>query len=218
MHFFPLWLCLVSTLCVSCHYDFVLFLRAFPTAVVLHDFTLLYFRKFKIHPYLPIKRHYGFSAIYCVGLANTFYFPFSSFIHYIGLSLLALLLFFLLIYSTGPHLLGSILFLSLLSFSNTHFTLQEGLPITHLYSQPYSSRRASYYTTTKRGPWAYLWTLFFILKILFFFRLSPGPYLCIGRLLSLFSYSNPSLGAFLGFSPHGLLDTNLQKLVSTIVM
>ena len=105
-----------------------------------------------------------------------------------------------------------------LGFSNTHFTLQEGLPINHLYSQPYSSRRASYYTTTKRGPWASLWTLFFILKILFFFRLSLGPYLCIGLLLSRFSYSNPSLGAFLGFSPNGLLDTNLQKLVSTIVM
>ena len=105
-----------------------------------------------------------------------------------------------------------------LHFYNTHFSLQEGPLITHLYSQPYSSRRASYYTTTKRGPWAYLWTLFFILKILFFFRLSLGPYLCIGRFLSLFSYSNPFLGAFLGFSPHGLLDTNLQKLVSTIVM
>ena len=94
MHFLPLWLCLVSTLCVSCHYDFVLFLRAFPTAVVLHNFTLLYFRKIKIHPYLPIKGHYGFSTIYWVGIANPFYFLFSSFIHYIGLSLLTLLLFF----------------------------------------------------------------------------------------------------------------------------
>ena len=161
---------------------------------------------------------HGFSAIYWVGLANPFYFPFSSFIHYIGLSLLALLPLFSLNLLCCASLIG-LHFVSLpLDFSNIHFTLQEGLPITHLYSQPYSSRRASYYTTTKRGPWAYLWTLFFILKILFFFRLSPGPYLCIGRLLSLFSYSNPSLGAFLGFSPHGLLDTNLQKLVSTIVM
>ena len=102
-----------------------------------------------------------------------------------------------------------------LGFSNIHFTPLEELLITHLYSQPYSSRRASYYTTTKRGPWAYLWTLFVILKILFFFRLSLGPYLCIGRFLSLFSCSNPFLGAFLGFSPHGLLDANLQKWVST---
>ena len=61
---------------------------------------------------------------------------------------------------------------------------------------------------------------YFILKIIFLFRPSLGPYLCIffslalwnmAWLLSLCSYSNPSLGAFSGFSPHGLLDTTLQK-------
>ena len=42
---------------------------------------------------------------------NPFCFLFSSFIHYIRLGLLTLLLAFLLIYSVRPHLLGSILFL-----------------------------------------------------------------------------------------------------------
>ena len=83
MCFLPLWLCLVSS-CISCCYDFILFLCMYPATVALHGFSLLYFRKIRFHPYPFIQGHYGLSAIYWVRLANLFCFLFSSFIHYIG--------------------------------------------------------------------------------------------------------------------------------------
>ena len=83
VYFLLLWLSLVSS-CISCLCGFILFICMYPAAVALHVFSLLYFRKIRIHPYPFIQGHYGLSAIYWVGLANLFCFLFSSFIHYIG--------------------------------------------------------------------------------------------------------------------------------------
>ena len=123
----------------STTFDFVLFLHAlhatmalscfcvFPIAVVLHSFTLLYFCRIGIHHYPLTQGRYGLSTIYWVRLAEPICFLSSSFIHYIRLVLLTLLLSFLFIYFVGPHLLGSILFLYFWVFLILILLLKKGL-------------------------------------------------------------------------------------------
>ena len=95
MHFLWLFIVLFPLHAFLAAFDFVLFLHVFLAAVALQGFTLLYFRRIKIHPYPLIQGHYGLFAKYWVRLANPFCFLFSSFIHYIGLGLLTHLLHFL---------------------------------------------------------------------------------------------------------------------------
>ena len=255
MCFCCLWFCFVSPSRIFYCYDFVLFsfscvscccgfVRFHLTLLSAEsEFILipLYKGIMGFLPYigLGLLTHFAFFSLQ---LFNTlgwvcwpFCFLFSSFIHFIGLGLLTLLLSFLFVYSTGPHLLGSILFLYLWVFLIPIFLFENGLLLLISQKGPVGLLCLYFLFSTLLFQEGLLLLhsqkglvglpLGFILKILFFFRSSLGPYLCIlfslglwniARLLSLCSYSNPSLRAFLGFSPHRLFDANLQKWVSTI--
>ena len=152
MCFLPLWLCMVSTCITFSKSDFIF--------IALHEGVMSFL------PYIGLGLPNPF-AFFSLHLFTTlgwacwpFCFLFSLFFHHIGLGPLTLLLLFF----------SSFILFCLTYWANTHFTHQEGPPITHLYSQHYSS--------PKKDLWSYLWALFFILKILFFFRPSLGPYLC----------------------------------------
>jgi len=178
-HFLLLWLCLVSSSCVSCCCGFVRFHLTLLSAKSEFILIPLYKGIMDFLPYigLGLLTYFAFFSLHLFNTLGWVCWPlcflFSSFIHFIGLGLLTLLFSFLFVYSTGPHLLGSILFLYLLGFSNTHFSLWEWPPITHLskgtcgptlaftfYSQHYSFKKAFYYSTPERGLWDYLWVLF----------------------------------------------------------
>ena len=174
MCFYCLWSCLVSHSRVSCRYGFVLFLLHLFLAAMVWSCFFMHFlplwlytispfftsakSKFILIPlykgimdFLPYIRlglltHFAFSSLHLFTTLGWACWPFYFFFFS----------FSLFIYFAEPHLLGSILFLYLWVF----LTLKEGPPITHLYFKHYSSRRASYYTTPKRGLWAYVWALF----------------------------------------------------------
>ena len=161
--FLLLWLCTVSTCFTFAKSEFVF--------IPLHEDVMGFL------PYIRLGLPNPF-AFFSLHLFTTlgwawwpFCFLFTLFFHHIGLGLLTLLLSFLFNYYVGPHLLGSILFLYLWVFLIPILLIKKGLLLLIFI--------LNITLLPKRGLWAYLWALFFILKILFFFSPSLGPHLCI---------------------------------------
>ena len=177
MCFCYLWFCFVSPSRIFYCYDFVLFSFSCVSCccgfVRFHLTLLSAESKFILIPlykgimgFLPyiglgLLTHFAFFSLQLFNTLGWVCWPlcflFSSFIHFIGLGLLTFLLSFLFVYSTGPHLLGSSLFLYLWVFLIPIFLFENGLLL--LISQ--------------KGPVGLLWPLLSILNI----TLSRRPFI-----------------------------------------
>ena len=76
MHFLWLFIVLFPLHAFLAAFDFVLFLHVFLATVALQGFTLLYFRRIKIHPYPLYKGIMGFLPN--IGLGLLIHFAFFS--------------------------------------------------------------------------------------------------------------------------------------------